>query len=447
MIRSLHCVVTLVALVTLPAAIEQSHKSHFHFYIQVMSKRCKKNRREPVGPPDLANVRLTVEPDRLEIVWSRKRRWAAGLGLIVFNSFWINGLYQVAESFFRHGWGIGEIFAIGVLSFVVLLLFYFILCCFFHRERLRIDSNGLDWRFTAIFPFWHRKVPWEQLVKFDYGYIAREWCWGCKVETIRREFYVFLDLPPYGDGTILRRFLQHFITKYRETNSIATPVAVFSKKREQVFAAEEVRKRNLIKNRWTFRDDGSGMLVFERWGWVSIKSSVVLLVVCLFWNGGISIFVAACVASWMSDQASPFFRWFLTIFLIPFVLIGQMFLFGSVTRMLQYFCRYKITIDETGVRYRRSWFGIGRTRFWTHANIIRVSILRNRKDLTMLSSAWNSLRNPEFSDSVEGVANDCSFAIHFSNGTDGKDKHTSDMIRDLYEQEARAIAAKIRVFQ
>ena len=49
-------------------------------------------------------------------------------------------------------------------------------------------------------------------------------------------------------------------------------------------------------------------------------------------------------------------------------------------------------------------------------------------------------------DSIEGVANDCSHAIYFSDGTDGTDrKRPSHMIRDLYEQEARAIAAKIRV--
>ena len=65
----------------------------------------------------------------------------------------------------------------------------------------------------------------------------------------------------------------------------------------------------------------------------------------------------------------------------------------------------------------------------------------------MLSSAWECVRNPEINDSIEGVADDCSYAIYFPDGTNGTVKRPSNMIRDLYEQEARAIAAKIRAME
>ena len=420
-----------------------------------MSKRRKKSRREPAGPPDLPNVRLTVEPDRLEVVYSRKR-WG-GLFVLVFACFWVRASCQFVAGLFRHEWGYGEVFAVGVLASVNLLLLFFILCCFFHRERLRIDSSGLDWRFTAIFPVRRRKVSWEQLVAFQRGYDQGERqlirSWGCQVETTNRMCGVFLDMSPYSDGAELRCFLQQFITKYREANTIATPISVIAKKRKQLQAAEIARKQALVENRWTLRDDGSGTMVYERRGWVSLVTSAKLLGICLFWNGGVSIFVAVCITSiaGVADNRKfpPALGWAMAVFLIPFVLIGLMIFSITAMTILQYFCRYKITIDETGVRYRRSWFGIGRTRFWSHANAVRISILRDRKDY---AKWWNNtkecVRNPEFADSFEGKANDNSYAIHFADGSNDTDKkRPSQMIRNLYEKEARAIAARIRAMK
>ena len=135
-----------------------------------MSKRRKKNHKKPSGPPVLANVRLTVEPERLEIVYSRKR-WE-GLFVLAFSCIWTRGVYSVIGGLIRQGyeWKSGEIFGLGLFTLITLTLFFLVVCCFFHRERLRLDSNGLDWWVTAIFPIRHRKIPWDELVAFQRGY-------------------------------------------------------------------------------------------------------------------------------------------------------------------------------------------------------------------------------------------------------------------------------------
>ena len=148
--------------------------------------------------------------------------------------------------------------------------------------------------------------------------------------------------------------------------------------------------------------------------------------------------VGACLVLWMKNENLAL-QWLLTIFLIPFVLIGLMILTVTVATLLQYFCRYQITLDETGVHYRRSWFGIGRTRHWDYGDIRNVTVLRNTKKLKLR----DIIRNLEIADNDGNTTANCyPYTVYFSDGTGVR--KTSGMIRDLLEGEARFIAAKIR---
>ena len=412
-----------------------------------MPKRRKKYCQVPDALAFPSNVRLTVEPDRLEIVYSR-RRWG-GLFVLVFCSIFCQTIIEMGISL--HEWGFREMIAGVVFSSFVFLMFFFVLCCFFHREQLRITSSGLEWRFTAIFPIRHRTITWEELVSFQRGYengnsghgVQMIRSWGCKVQTTHREFHIFLDMNPYSVGKAVRQVLQRFIVEYRKSHALATPVKISAKQHEQ--SQRTAEKQTHIDNRWTLWDNGSGMLIYERRGWVSLKTSASLLAFCLFWNGITSIFVAVCImgiTGWGNVKIfPPALCWFLAIFLIPFILIGLMILSHTLARLMQYFCQYRITLDKTGVHYRRSWFGIGLTRFWRYTNIIQVSVLRNKKNYR----GWDCVRNPEIADSIEGIANDSSYAIHFEGGASRK--WTTSMIRDLYKMEAHAIAARIRTMK
>ena len=178
-----------------------------------MTKRRKKNSKTPADPSVFpSNVRLTVEPDRLEVVYSRKR-WEFGLFLLVFSSIWIRGLYLITEGLLRQGheWKNSDIFGLGLFWLVALFLFFLVACCFFHRERLRIHLEGLEWRFIAIFPIRWRKITWDQLIVFQRGYgncntghgVPMIRSWGCQVETTVGVFHMFLDMPPHSDGVEL----------------------------------------------------------------------------------------------------------------------------------------------------------------------------------------------------------------------------------------------------
>ena len=204
-----------------------------------MSK-CRKKHHEIPDEPLIfpSNVRLTVEPNRLEIVYSRKR-WE-GLFVLVFSYIFCQTVIKIVFSL--HEWEFGEMIAGGVVLFsIIFLMVFLILCCFFRREQLRITSSGLEWRFTAIFPIRHRTITWEELVTFQRGYensntgrgVPTIRSWGCKVQTTRGEFHIFLDMNPHSDGKAVRRVLQRFIAEYRKTHALATPVKNFSKNKNK----------------------------------------------------------------------------------------------------------------------------------------------------------------------------------------------------------------------
>ena len=249
-------------------------------------------------------------------------------------------------------------------------------------------------------------------------------------------------MNPYSDGAELRRFLQQFIAEHRKNHALAAPVGVSTKKRDQL--QRTTKKRKTVENRWAESNDESGAVIFARRGRVSLMSLAQVLAICLFWDGGVSVFVGICVGAWIDDKYPLAVCWFLTIFLIPFILIGLMIFAVTAMTVLQNFCRYIITIDNMGVHYCRSWFGIGRARVWRHADIRQVSVLYNTKPPRMR----DSIRNPELADTVNGVGNisDC-YAVDFSISNATNKRLAANMIRDLHEREARTIAARIRTIQ
>jgi hypothetical protein len=73
---------------------------------------------------------------------------------------------------------------------------------------------------------------------------------------------------------------------------------------------------------------------------------VVIILVAGFWNGIVSVFVWQAVQGWMKGQG----EWFLTIFMIPFVLVGLVLIGGIVYQFLALFNpRPKLIVSSNAV--------------------------------------------------------------------------------------------------
>ena len=77
-----------------------------------------------------------------------------------------------------------------------------------------------------------------------------------------------------------------------------------------------------------------------------IKSVLGSLMVALFWNGITSVFVTIAVKSWLSGNP----EWFLTLFIIPFVLIGLAMIAYTFYQFLALFNPApKLTLESSGI--------------------------------------------------------------------------------------------------
>ncbi|HBT77468.1 MAG TPA: hypothetical protein DEB39_11235 [Planctomycetaceae bacterium] len=187
------------------------------------------------------NVRLTVEPDRLEIEYFS--RCMLRFDLPIFGAIWTAATVGGTITEIEKGvsWNILLILPFWVVAFGILCA---ILRNFFHRERLRIDADGLDWRLATGVTVYRRRVPWDRLIAIQVGchYGPNKFItgWGMGVETDERSFYIFLDMDFEGDGKILRQTVKDFIADYRERYSLPEPSC------SGVIRPSKVRRRDTL---------------------------------------------------------------------------------------------------------------------------------------------------------------------------------------------------------
>jgi Protein of unknown function (DUF3592) len=64
---------------------------------------------------------------------------------------------------------------------------------------------------------------------------------------------------------------------------------------------------------------------------------IAVLFISIFWNGVLSVFVWQAIKGWRDPHGSFMFKWFLPVFLIPFLLIGLGLIFGVFYCFLAFF--------------------------------------------------------------------------------------------------------------
>ncbi|MCL2710477.1 MAG: hypothetical protein FWE95_06325 [Planctomycetaceae bacterium] len=200
---------------------------------------------QPTLPP---NIRLTVEPERLEIVYT-SRNWVSGLTLLLIGTI-------VAAMIV--GATIQELEKGATWSLFIAIPFYLVslfmlggaVRCFCHREVLRIDSGGLDWRLSAIITIFRRRIPWEQLVTIQkgcrYEMVSGSKLingWGVGIETDEKTFYLFLDLDYDAEGKKLQQHLKKFIADFRKRHQIALPMRFGESENVKIRRRESLRLR------------------------------------------------------------------------------------------------------------------------------------------------------------------------------------------------------------
>ena len=389
------------------------------------SKESKTHRREALY--------LRETPESLELSGVPEVRWEYRVFSIVWITGWTIGCITLSVTCFSSPPDTPWVLWFFVTLFWAIWLFVtpIMLMMNWRWETLHIDGEEVKYsvslRLPFLFlPFQSRRVPIHDLglaepyAVHNNGYNET----GIQVPTTGKPIRCFKTQC----GTCSAfAFIDALNDRLREYG--VTEESRFRNKKEN---ASEVAP---LDSRWTFHDDGVTQTLTRK-GHVSARVFLTTLFVTVFINGIVSLFAVGAIVMWMEGKEPVFLPYFIAIIITPFLLLGFVALVTMLMILLQFFCRYTITLDTQGVRYRRSWFGVGRKRHWTFSDIGQVVIRRKAGNLR-----WrDTIRNPELADTRDGVTNPYPFYVQILD----PEEQPLGVIPDLLEGEARWIASKIR---
>lgn len=294
----------------------------------------------------------------------------------------------------------------------------------FGRHWLRIDPQGLDYRFCAIIPLRRRHVPLDELKRA----ISADQTQSCmRIETAGKPVDFGCNLSPEELRWLIQRVNDHIDglrpeQGFRPDSSSRADVTSPEPQRT-TYAAEilTVASRPVAPpSDCRFALDDFEELRFEWVGRWSLAALVGTTFINLFWNGIVGVFVLQLISD---------FQWFLFFFLIPFEVIGLAMFGAWILAVAAPGCRERWCFGWEWIRHRRSVFGVGWTRRYRAERLNRIE-LENRP------ASSGTAANPAMIDLTDSGGD---YLLSFVSCDEG----IAFQVTGLTEGEARWIADKV----
>lgn len=292
-----------------------------------------------------------------------------------------------------------------VFCILMAMLVLFTLYFWCRREVLTVTPSALKYRLSALLPLKSRDIPVTQLrnicVRDNHGRGKSAHLDMRKIEqrmkktrgyenddgesptyelvfvTTERSLHCFWGCPL---ETAILPLLERIKTFLKDH-----PVS-----RDQP-DHESCENRNRI-SRWKCYDDGQ-MCRLTRRGMFSPCNFLIGLGIALFWNGIAFSFLLRGIHGALHGNNpldTLLFGWFLAIFSIPFVCIGLALVAVVLSLFFQPLHSFKLLVSNEGIRFKRTFFGIGTEHRIPAEDIDAIKITYNRKP-----NQWKAILDPE----------------------------------------------------
>jgi hypothetical protein len=264
-----------------------------------------------------------------------------------------------------------------------IFVFVLVVGMFTRRQRLEIDELGLRYVDRAVFALTNRHVPREEFRKFAVGRRRKseseESKSGLEVRTTGKPMFMFPSMP---DGEL--RWLAHQLSQLIEAPpaeddepTAAVEDSLGEKPKSLAVTDDAVEPPSDTTWRLTQEFDSMRFVQRGRWSWVGVFG---LLFVCAFWNGIVAVFVGGLLGLTPEMNIQGIEWWFLFFFLIPFELIGLVFVAALVMVVLEP-VRHTTWLFEPGlVTYRFTYLGFGPRWRYPFEALGRVELTKRNKD-------------------------------------------------------------------
>jgi len=300
-------------------------------------------------PPCPARPRFRLE-DQDGILWIRYRRrqWGPGCFLSVWLTGWTAGCVMLIFMVVSKPELFSLLFALPFWA-AWCVVAYLVLTMLFQTEDLAFDENGIHYRKLLGLPVYGRTIPRRELIRFECSETTNieendAPIRYVEVLTTGRPLLLFPHLPE-ADRVWLTWALNE---KLRSLPALNEPP---SSHREPPSDCS-----------WTLREEYDALVFLQR----GRTDPVVLfgtLFLCLFWNGIVSVFVLVLLGQAPGDPGPQLGGewWGLFWFLIPFEIIGLVFIGIFLLALGEPLRRTQWRLERDEISCRWSWLGVGRT--------------------------------------------------------------------------------------
>ena len=313
-----------------------------------------KKPRNPIRPEKL---RTSYERTASDIhVVLRHRAWSTGLFLLFFLIFWTAGCVFIAFHVMQDPKLInilfGSVFWIGWI-----FAFLFMVTSLIGCDELRVNQEELVYSYWLIVRLSQRRVPVDEVksISITEGMPSTDSTNaqpGIEIQTFGKPIKLFVGVP--------RPELDWLIAELVDVTGLARRVQASD-------AATDIRAGGFEQSlsiveppsdcAWQMRHEFDGIEFYQR-GQFSIVGLFGALFIAAFWNGIISVFVLNLLG--FGDDKPRGLEWVMqAVFLIPFVLVGLLFVFLVILTIIEPLRITRWRFYTNSIECQWAWFGLG----------------------------------------------------------------------------------------
>lgn len=231
----------------------------------------------------------------------------------------------------------------------------------FGKEEIIIHSDSLEHRYLAGVVIRSKRVPFKEIrsIQANFHSGGEHQHWAAELETDGRPLCLATD----GQRENIDELIQILTREIPSLDAPSNPA------KEQPFSSSlEPRQNSPSDSRWDVEPVTGSEVAFVNQGRFSVGTVAALLFLNLFWNGIVSVFIAAPFQAGddgMKLDDGGFGTTGLYLFLIPFILVGLVMLGALILAALDPFRKTMYAFSDREITRLISYFGIPWVRSWS----------------------------------------------------------------------------------
>ena len=249
----------------------------------------------------------------------------------------------------------------------------------FSKEQLILEKDHLEHKFSILVPLWCKRVPYKEILSIELTASTRQS--AIRIESTSKP----LNIATGYNLQVLEELREYLLDEVPTSNG--------TDKSDLADVSVRLQTRNVKpeSSQWQIEADHSqdGTKFVNR-GAFEFGATIAFLGFTLFWNGIVGVFVVKLIQTWRGLEDQPV-SVVVSLFLIPFVLIGIVLFVLLIFTVLEPFRKTVYRFSPREIYRQSGYFGISRTKTWPVMLDVTMESELQFKDDPSMSGGTNYL--------------------------------------------------------